>query len=367
MPSSSYHMMTSSNGNIFRVTSHLCGEFTGPRWIPRTKASDAELWLFFDLRLNKPLSKQSWGWWFQTLSCPLWRQCNDNRDLIRVGGKSELGFSSVQVNPLWLDDAIWQNRIGSALAQVVDSCLMAPSHYLNQCWLIISEVQWQSIHAIFTRDTSVAQSSIKIGLNVICLKFHPNLSGVSGLINPISGLSANAQKLLDQPEARKRVGIQQIRTKSWPKLQSPIMSSPTKFDLNVISSLSANGRKLLNQLPGSSGISAEHNQKLIMDGEAHHEFVHQTGTQSNQWFVCKWAETAWLFRGQEMVGIQGAHQKLSRPITSLLTKFELNQISSVCANVQKALTDQHMDRQGNDFQFPPPSSISYEYISHASS
>ena len=37
-------MMTSSNGNIFRVTGHLCGEFTGPRWIPRTKASVAELW-----------------------------------------------------------------------------------------------------------------------------------------------------------------------------------------------------------------------------------------------------------------------------------------------------------------------------------
>ena len=39
-------MMTSSNGNIFRVTGHLCGEFTGHRWIPRTKASDAELWCF---------------------------------------------------------------------------------------------------------------------------------------------------------------------------------------------------------------------------------------------------------------------------------------------------------------------------------
>ena len=34
-------MMTSSNGNIFRVTGHLCGEFTGLRWIPRTKASGA--------------------------------------------------------------------------------------------------------------------------------------------------------------------------------------------------------------------------------------------------------------------------------------------------------------------------------------
>ena len=39
-------MMTSSNGNIFSVTGHLCGEFTGRRWIPRTKASDAEVWCF---------------------------------------------------------------------------------------------------------------------------------------------------------------------------------------------------------------------------------------------------------------------------------------------------------------------------------
>ena len=41
-----YAMMTSSNGNIFRVTGPLCGEFTGHRWIPRTNASDAELWCF---------------------------------------------------------------------------------------------------------------------------------------------------------------------------------------------------------------------------------------------------------------------------------------------------------------------------------
>ena len=38
--------MTSSNGNIFSVTGHLCVEFTGPRWFPHTKASEAELWCF---------------------------------------------------------------------------------------------------------------------------------------------------------------------------------------------------------------------------------------------------------------------------------------------------------------------------------
>ena len=43
----SRHMM-SSNGNISRVqvAGPLCGEFTGHRWIPCTKASDADLWCF---------------------------------------------------------------------------------------------------------------------------------------------------------------------------------------------------------------------------------------------------------------------------------------------------------------------------------
>ena len=44
--SNSDFMMTSSNGNIFRVTGPLCGEFTGHRWISLTTASDAELWCF---------------------------------------------------------------------------------------------------------------------------------------------------------------------------------------------------------------------------------------------------------------------------------------------------------------------------------
>ena len=35
-----FSMMTSSNGNIFRVTGPLCGELTGHQWIPLTKASD---------------------------------------------------------------------------------------------------------------------------------------------------------------------------------------------------------------------------------------------------------------------------------------------------------------------------------------
>ena len=46
-------------------------EFPAQR--PVTRGFD----VFFDLRLNKRLSKQSWCRWFETLSCPLWRHCND--------------------------------------------------------------------------------------------------------------------------------------------------------------------------------------------------------------------------------------------------------------------------------------------------
>ena len=38
--------MTSSKGNIFRVTGPLWGKSTDPWWIPLTKASSGELWYF---------------------------------------------------------------------------------------------------------------------------------------------------------------------------------------------------------------------------------------------------------------------------------------------------------------------------------
>ena len=44
--------MTSSNGNIFRVTGPLCGEFTGPGEVPTQRLVTRSFDVFFDLRLN---------------------------------------------------------------------------------------------------------------------------------------------------------------------------------------------------------------------------------------------------------------------------------------------------------------------------
>ena len=55
---------------IYAGNSTVPGEFSAQR--PVTQSFD----VFFDLRLNKRLSKQSWSWWLETLSHPLWRHCN---------------------------------------------------------------------------------------------------------------------------------------------------------------------------------------------------------------------------------------------------------------------------------------------------
>ena len=51
----------------------VTGEF--PKQRPVTRSFDA----LFDLCLNKRLSKQSWGWWFEMPSRPLWRHCDELR------------------------------------------------------------------------------------------------------------------------------------------------------------------------------------------------------------------------------------------------------------------------------------------------
>ena len=68
-------------------------------------------------------------------------------------------------NLLLPHDAMWRHRYGSKLARVMSCYLRAPNNYLNQCWLISTEFQWQSYEGNFTTDTSV----IKISLNYLSI------------------------------------------------------------------------------------------------------------------------------------------------------------------------------------------------------
>ena len=129
-------MMTSLNGNIFRVTglygnSPVTGEFPAQR--PVTRSFD----IFFDLPLNKRLSKQSWGWWFETPSRSLWRHCSIfpryHADLTRWGRAMHICVSKLTIigsdndlSPgrrqaiIWTSDGIFIiGHLGTTLSEIL--------------------------------------------------------------------------------------------------------------------------------------------------------------------------------------------------------------------------------------------------------
>ena len=56
------------------------------------------------------------------------------------------------INSLWSNDDIWWYKSRSILAQVMACCMTAPSHFLNQCWLIISGDLWYLHEGNFSRN-----------------------------------------------------------------------------------------------------------------------------------------------------------------------------------------------------------------------
>ena len=54
------------------------------------------------------------------------------------------------IHLLWPSGVIWRHRFGWTFVQVMACCLTAPSHYLNQCWLIMNGVLWRSHKTSFT-------------------------------------------------------------------------------------------------------------------------------------------------------------------------------------------------------------------------
>ena len=75
-------MMTASKGNIFCITGSLWGNPPVTGGFTSQKAVSRRFDVFFDLLLNKRLSKQSIRRRFETSSCLLWRHCNEIAQLV---------------------------------------------------------------------------------------------------------------------------------------------------------------------------------------------------------------------------------------------------------------------------------------------
>ena len=76
---------------ICAENSPVPGEFPAQRPVTRSFG------VFFDLRLNKRLSKQWWGWRFETLSHPLW--CHRNEYTALKTLSSKMKFDCIQPIP----------------------------------------------------------------------------------------------------------------------------------------------------------------------------------------------------------------------------------------------------------------------------
>ena len=104
-----------SNGNIFRVTGPLCGELPVTGEFPSQRPVTRKFCVFFDLRLNKRLSKQSLSWWFETSSHSLWRHCNGVNIIYGIG----TGVTSdVNEPPTTLVLSMWSRAV-----QIISGCI----------------------------------------------------------------------------------------------------------------------------------------------------------------------------------------------------------------------------------------------------
>ena len=91
------------------------GEFPTQR--PVTRSFD----VYFDLRPDKRLSKQSWGWWFETLSHSLWRHRNDthgvNAKFLALGISKKQHRLNTCISPV---EEIVHSSLGAMLVESVD-------------------------------------------------------------------------------------------------------------------------------------------------------------------------------------------------------------------------------------------------------
>ena len=144
-------IMTSSNGNIFRVAGPLCGEFTGPGEFPTQRPVTRGFDVFFDLRLNIPLSKQSWGWWFETLSRSLWHHRNVVEYCTLLPYKDRLSmyreaYRPICISNVCLSDVLFQDSSKDPRNyRTILEWISLPRHY---CPMVDQWMPWSIEHGL---------------------------------------------------------------------------------------------------------------------------------------------------------------------------------------------------------------------------
>ena len=133
---------------------------TGSRWVQQNpigvKSTLVQvmawcMWsfdVFFDLCLNKQLSIQSWGWWFETPSHWLWRHCNDYKwfgNLVSVGTVNE-----TETVAIWRHFCHWLPE-PSKHACTHSFCNKTVPCFLSLYWLFLQfcEASWSFFSLLY--------------------------------------------------------------------------------------------------------------------------------------------------------------------------------------------------------------------------
>ena len=118
------YSLRSKKTSKHRVTALCAGNSPGTGEFPAQMASNAKMFPFDDVIMNGVLFEPQ-----VPISSTTFRS----------------NYPQTRFNSLWPSDAIWGHRTGSV------NGLTTLMHDLNQCWLIISKVPWQSSESITMR------------------------------------------------------------------------------------------------------------------------------------------------------------------------------------------------------------------------
>ena len=200
----------------FSVSLALCagnspvpGEFPTQR--PVTRSFD----VYFDLRPNKRLSKQSWGWWFETLSWSLWRHCNAYDDDHHDPPASKIYLALPLEIPCWPTgasefqedfDCVFPHTLLQYIRNYLCYGLANWSPNLNHWWSVykgIYDAKFDQGSSIFALNGIVFSMYYQTDISHICelsitisLKFWPIVYTIWADPNYIWGLAILADSLL---------------------------------------------------------------------------------------------------------------------------------------------------------------------------
>ena len=129
--------------------------FSGTEWIKLfTSEKTGEIRKWLSAFTNSSDAKEGilWlNWWISCLLMPWLLKAPVHLQVQYWLCRTDNMYWCSRVNSLGPSDAIWHCRSWSTLVQVMAYCLTAPSHYLNQCWLIISKVLLHSSEDIIMK------------------------------------------------------------------------------------------------------------------------------------------------------------------------------------------------------------------------